>query len=900
MRFWYKFFLFATLTLSGVLLFAQEFTETHYLQGYAHQQDTSYFLFYSPHYTDAAPKRVVLTGSFRSWSQDMAGSDWQLESSSNSLWIIAIYNPNFTVIPPRAEFKFRINEGQWMAPPAEAPNEQGSNLLFMHEFTVPHLWAELRNPNAIWVRLQGVQRPLHTAKWKLTDATGTEIPIRTILPNTETESLVIPSTPLDIRRVYYLEIPHLQLKNWCSFDGWFKEMYSDKDLGANINDAGTATSFRIFSPRAEQVRLYLYAGKDDEKALEIVEMKRDDQGVWEAFFDRNLKGSWYDFTVHGASEPGNHFYESNPVHISDPYARVSDDSWGKCRVWPRTQPASPLKHGIPPMQDVIAYEVHVQDFTDLLPVEDSLKGRIPAMVVPGLKNSQGHPVGFDYLLDLGINVVHLMPIQEFLHYKEKDWRPAFEKDPFMIEQGIAQENYQWGYRTSHCFAVETRFRQPGTEPGAEREQFRDLVQAFHDQDIAVIIDIVPNHTAENMDKKPYFFHFSVLDKVYYYRTKDLELIGEYGNEVKTENRPMVQRWLIDQCKHWIEEFGIDGFRIDLAGQVDRQTLEKLKQELGPEIIIYGEPWIGSYDPDFENNPSWDWYKHNSPITFFQDDTRNAFKGPTATPHEKERDQGYAGGNFREFEKVKQGLSNNFPDDKTPTSGINYLDIHDNWALADRFATHNWDGRFGVDEDRYKIAALLLYTSLGPIVTHGGTEMMRSKGHAALEETIKVMANGTRVYLHGKRDTYNMRKANQFVWENLGKTPEDKDCYCDYAGMYAFWRGLNRFRLSERGKVFRQAEAVPDDYYHWVDTENPYQLGYIVDNSVFVLINTGSHSHDWSHVHLPAGTWKLIGNNTTFDHESGVKDEHPTLHTLEGGKSYDFTLEGKNFKVWLRQ
>ena len=724
--------------------------------------------------------------------------------------------------------------------------------------------------------------------------------LASVLPNTETELLITPAEALDIRKVYYLEIPQQNLRSWCSFDGWFREIYSDKELGANISPDETETIFRIFSPRADLVKLYLYEGKDDEQAYKQIDMVQDEDGVWEAKEQGNLKGVWYDFTVHGPLDPGNHFFETTPVHISDPYCRVSDDSWGKCRVWPATTPAAPLEEGRPPMQDVIAYEVHVQDFTDLLPVSDELKGTLSAFHKSGLKNKKGHPVGFDYLIDLGINVVHLMPVQEFLHYKEEDWKPVFENDPFMIEQGIAEENYQWGYRTSHCFAVESRFRQRGTEPGAEREQFRDLVQAFHDKEIAVIIDIVPNHTAENMDKgHPYFFHFSVLDKIYYYRTKELKLIGEYGNEVKTENRPMVQRWLIDQCKHWIEEFGIDGFRIDLAGQIDRQTLEKLRDELGEDIIIYGEPWIGSFDPDFENNPSWDWYKHNSPITFFQDDARNAFKGPTGTPQTKGDDQGYAGGNYQEFEKVKLALANKFPDDKTPVSGINYLDIHDNWALADRFALHNWDGRFGVDEDRYKIAALLLYTSLGPIVTHGGTEMIRSKGHAILQETVKEMANGIKVFMHGKRDTYNMRKANQFVWENLGKTPKDKDCNCDYKGMYEFWRGLNRFRLSIYGEVFRQRDSVPDGYYRWVDTENPYQLGYIVNNTVFVLINTGSHTHGWENVHLPEGRWRLIGNNEAFDHIKGVKEKNKDLQQLDGGQSHSFELEGKQFKVWVR-
>ncbi|MEZ4827812.1 MAG: alpha-amylase family glycosyl hydrolase [Bacteroidia bacterium] len=877
---------------------AQVFPDSAVAKGYIQKGDTTIFVFSPKHYNVEWPQQATVTGSFRNWSQDMDDPHWVLGIGADSLWILRVYNPNFDLVPPRAEFKFRINAGQWLQPPAGTPNEKGSNLVFMQHMTLPALKAELRRSGNIWASVKGTSRPLDPAYFRLTDAHGHTIPIATILPNEADNMLIVPATPIDIRRVYYLEIPAQKLKAWCSYEGWFRETYSTKPLGANIADDKSQTVFRLFAPRAENVKLYLYHNPADTEAYRIKDMSVDENGVWESTFEENLAGIYYDFTVHGANDPGNHFYETNPVHISDPYSRVNVESWGKSRVWPKTIPATPLRNGRPPMQDVISYEVHVQDFTDLLPVPENEKGTLPAFTKPGLKNSKGEPVGFDYLDNLGINVVHLMPVQEFLHYPDDDWRASFENDPFMIEQGINLENYQWGYRTSHAFAVENRFRRKGDDYGAEREQFRDLVQAFHNKDMAVIIDLVPNHSAENMDKINYYFHWNAIDKIYHYRTRDLDHIGEYGNEIKFENRPMVQRWLIDQCKHFIEEFGIDGFRIDLAGQVDRQTLIKLREALGPDIIIYGEPWIGSFDPEFEENPSWDWYKHNSPITFFQDETRNALHGPPSTPTDKGKDRGYAGANFHEKENAKKALANRFADDKTPLSGIGYLDIHDNWAMADRYAIRDWDGRYGVDEERLKIAALMLYTSLGPIVTHGGTEMMRSKGVAELKETLKVTKSGTKVYLHGKRDTYNMRKANQFVWENAGKTKKDKGSFCDYDGMYKFWSGLNHFRLSEYGKVFRVAEAVPDGYYRWVETVNPYQLGYIVADKVFVLINTGSEFHDWDNVVLPSGKWRLIGNIKGVDHKNGVKDEK-NMMTLEGGKPLHFRLYGPEFKMWVR-
>jgi pullulanase/glycogen debranching enzyme len=671
-------------------------------------------------------------------------------------------------------------------------------------------------------------------------------------------------------------------------------MYSTKEMGANISDDGSTTVFRIFSPRADKVVLYLYKNSNDKKAYKEIEMEPDQDMVWEVIETGNLKGVFYDFTVHGPEDPGNHFYETLPKHISDPYARVNMDAWGKSMVWERTTPATPLKNGIPKLEDVIAYEVHVQDFTDLLPVDDDIKGTFPAMIKKGLKNSRGEKIGFDHLTDLGINTVHLMPIQEYMHHPDDIWKESFKDDPYMIDQGIAEENYQWGYRTSHAFAIENKYRKKGSPHGEERNQLRDLVQAFHDEDIAVIVDIVPNHTAEDMDGT-WNFHMNVLDKIYHYRTKDLEHIGEYGNEVKTENRPMVQKWLIDQCLSLINEFGIDGFRIDLAGQIDQQTLIKLKEAIGQDKILYGEAWIASNDPDYESNPDWDWYKSDSPITFFQDDTRNAFKGSVFDLHSQEKDRGWPGGHYVARPDVMRGLSAGFPDDKTTASGINYLDIHDNWALADQFALRDWDGRYGVDEGIMKIAATLLYTSMGPIVNHGGTEFMRSKGHAPLMEVVKTMTNGVTMYWHGKRDTYNCRKANQFIWEHIGKERSD-DNPNDYKGMHAFWRGLNHFRNSSYGEVFRMGGATPDHHYEWFTPEDNRLLGYIAGNKVMVFLNAAPQSLSFEDIKVPDGKWKIIGNNDFIDHNK----PYDRLKGGFKGGNLNVTLPPKSVMIWVNE
>ncbi len=888
------------IAISSVVSVGQDFSANERLQGFAVGSDHATFVFDEAVYGIAPPTRVVVTGAFRAWSDDMGASEWQLRrnASGSGLWTLRIDGNRLDNLGPGVPFKYRINAGDWLAPPSEAMNEAGGNLIFDG---AGRLFAELRGPRAIWLRLSGVDAPrsLDIEDYRLVNGAGVEIPIEAVIPNTATESLLVPAVDLDIRRVYYVESVDSGLRALCRRDPWFRTLYSSKPLGAEIASDGSETTFRLFAPRAQQVRLYLYldAFATHSEAARVVEMTPDLNGVWEATEKGDHHGVYYDFRLSGPTDPGNAFFESTGSHVSDPYARVNVEAFGKSRVWRKVRPAPPLADGRPAMEDVIAYEVHVQDFTDGLNVPDNISGTLPAMVKPGVKNSRRAPVGFDYLVDLGVNVVHLMPVQEYLHYPNEEWRRAFMDDAYMKEQGINEENYQWGYRTTHAFAIETRYRSRDSDFGAQRQEFRDLVAAFHEKGIAVIIDIVPNHTGENMDGRNYNLNLNGIDKSYYFRTNDdLEHIGPFGNEIKTEDRPMVQRWIIDQCLHFVREFGIDGFRIDLAGQIDEQTLLRLKKELPEDIILYGEPWIAPSDPQVAANPDWAWYKSDAPITFFQDDARNAFKGPVSNPVDKRTDRGFAGGDSSVRDRVMLGLTNGFPEEMQPNRGINYLDIHDNWALADQFAVTDWDGRNGVHEVNFKIAATLLFTSLGPVVIHGGTEMMRSKGHAPLEEIVKRTESGP-ISIHGKRDTYNLRTANTFVWDNVGANSTDAGVANNYQSMIDYWKGLIALRKSSYGAVFRRGTEAPDGYYDWLPTTNEHLLGYIVDETVLVLINTDESPATFSVGELPAGMWTQVADSEIVNHVAGVPNVSPV--NSSGGK-HSFDVAGPGLEMWIRK
>lgn len=902
---------------------AKSQNEQDWLAGYFSHNDTVDFLFSESIYS-ISPSGIVVTGAFRGWSQDLKDVKYHLHNIGPKRWKVSIPNPKFAVIQPGSPFKFRTLEGKWLSPPKESPNMDGGNLAFMKGYEPLSVVAGLTKNATVEVNIKGLTIEHNFSPqlngFLLQDASGNTIKLKKLESNssyllnqitkspTSVVSLninLVPESSIDIRRVYYLTIPSLNQKILCNWDPWFKQLKSNKELGANINQ--NTTTFRVFAPRATMVKLYLFSNQNQKEPSQVFNMAVDSQGVWEFGLNQNLEGTWYDYTVHGFTDPGNFFYETHPVHVSDPYARVSDDSFGKCRVTKKTIPATPLKNGPPPLEKVIAYEVHVQDFTSLLPVANELKGTIPAMTIPGLKNSSGNPIGFDYLTQLGINTVHLMPIQEMLHWPKDEWENAFKNDSFMIEQGVEKENYDWGYRTSHSFAIESRYRKKNTEPGQEREQFKNLVQNFHQKNIAVIVDLVFNHTAENMDGRSYLFHFNAFDKQYYYRTKNLQHIGDYGNETKSEERYFVQKWIIDQCKHLIEEFGVDGFRIDLAGQTDKQTLMQLKKELPPNIIIYGEPWIDSNDPNYNKNPDWHWYKEDAPICYFNDDTRNTYKGPVFELNNKATDRGWAGGNSSLRDDVKLALTCSFPTQKNINSAINYLDIHDNFALADQFATSNFDGRYGVDELNYKIAATLLFSTPGPLVLHGGSEMMRSKGMAPLIETEKEIPSG-KLQFHGKRDTYNMRNANLFVWENVGKSLTKKQTNpvgspyqnADYLNMVNYWKNLIEFRkryLLPLPQFQFNSNNIEMSYLPnitFIEPQNKSMLGYIIDNKVFIMLNTGSKMTELE-INLPKGKWKLIGNSNEIALDPKFAEYHQSI--LGGIRKY--IVEPYSISIWVR-
>ena len=892
------------LALLAVSVAAQ--TPTERAQGYRQLDGETVFVF-DPALYGVQPRRVAVTGAFRGWSDDMEDAAWAL-AEAGDVWTLAV--PADDGPQPGTPFKYRVDDGRWLDPPADAPNQAGGNLVFRFGETPARLVAEVRGDRAVWVHVEGAERPFSADAYRVVRWDGQAIGVRTLIPH-EADSGLLGTEAFDVRQVHTVEVDTEAgtLRTVARFDGLWRDLVPDADeLGAWVEPAVEGgvphTRFALFAPRAESVIVHLYDARTGPETARLP-LSLGEDGVWRGRAASDLHGTWYDVTVTGPDGPGSAYTNQTGETVSDPYALVSDDSWGRARIWEDRFPTPrPVVGGRPAMEDVVAYEVHVQDFTDELPLADGV-GPLEGFITPGLINSRGEPIGLDYLSGLGINTVHLMPVQEFLHYPDAEWQAAFADDPFMQEQGVATENYQWGYRTTHAFAVESRFRSAGDEPGRERERFAALVDTLHQRGMAVLIDVVFNHTGENMEGREQLLTFNGIDKWYYYRLDDEgNHIGAFGNEVKSENRPMTQRWLLDQLRHFVDVFGVDGFRIDLAGQTDEQTLRWLQAELGDDVLIYGEPWIGSNDPDYEANPSWDWYKADSPITFFQDDARNALKGPTADPTPAPASRGYAGGDVSARDAALRAVANDYPEEPTPNAGINYLDIHDNWALADRFATCEtgdcaWDGRQGVREAEMRIGAALLLTSLGPVVIHGGTEIARSKGLAPLPDEIGGQLVLTDmemapIYIKGRGDTYNLRAANAFVWETVGQSAP-----VDAASMHDWWRGLIALRLSDTGRVFRVGEAIPEGWVRVHDHPDPGVLMYTVGERVHVRVNTSDHAISYGPLDLPGDGWSIAA----VAGEDGVDvspTDLPARRTRGMGHSQTGTMGPRSVWIMVRE
>eukprot|EP00831_Metopus_contortus_P003252 TRINITY_DN1120_c0_g1_i1.p1 TRINITY_DN1120_c0_g1~~TRINITY_DN1120_c0_g1_i1.p1 ORF type:complete len:576 (-),score=83.60 TRINITY_DN1120_c0_g1_i1:44-1771(-) len=487
------------------------------------------------------------------------------------------------------------------------------------------------------------------------------------------------------------------------------------------------TKFILWAPNANNVRLALFTNdekKYNDPPKEIIGMNRGEQGTWNIEIKGDLNGIFYNYLVTNSG---------NEREVTDPYAKAVGVNGNRAMVinLRETDPSYfnvDVKPELSSVAGTILYELHIRDFStnEMSGIDDFKKGKYIAFTqentcIPG-KFSK---TGIAYLKDIGITHVHLMPVFD---YETID------------EANLEKPQYNWGYDPKNYFVPEGSYSTNPFSGSVRIREFKEMVSALHKAGLRVVMDMVYNHTWRTYDS-----NLNLAVPGYYYRQ---DYNGNFsngsgcGNELASE-RFMVRKLIIDSVVYWAKEYHIDGFRFDLMGLHDIETLKKIRYELDlidPSIIMYGEGWTGGATPlngevqaTKQNIVKFD----KMQIAAFSDDTRDGIKGHVFNVNER----GFVNGRSGLEDTIKfcivgatgqKGINydrviySHWSWANEPYQCINYISAHDNYTLWDKFAVANQDSTLKQRISMNKLAAAIILTSQGMPFFQAGEEFLRTK------------------------------------------------------------------------------------------------------------------------------------------------------------------------------
>ncbi|EHI69426.1 type I pullulanase [Streptococcus ictaluri] len=500
-------------------------------------------------------------------------------------------------------------------------------------------------------------------------------------------------------------------RRW-GFQGWLGYSYQQNQ-----------TTFRLWAPTAEKVELILYASTDQTSSVsQVIAMTRgsnynpDDhtqntQGVWQIALEGDYNYQAYRYRV---------YYRKRTFRDSrDPYA-IATTANGKRSIVIDPSHLKPegfsVKQGeeavwrLDNPNQALIYEMHVRDFSksETSGVSRENRGKFKGLIETGTRNPYGDMTCFDYVKSLGITHVQLQPI--FDHHQ------TFQED--------GSYAYNWGYDPENYNVPAATYSSNPHEPATRILELKEVIQAYHDAGLNVVMDVVYNHTFSSRDSA---FQRTVPD--YYYRmTPDgrFQNGSGCGNETASE-KEMYRKHMIDSILYWVNEYNIDGFRFDLMGLHDIETMNLIRQALNkidPRILVYGEGW----DMGVGLAPEQKAKKVNANqmpgIGFFNDDQRNAVKGAEVYGA---FEQGFASGAATEDIVAKAILaSDELVDYISPSQVVNYVEAHDNYNLNDLFWALNPEDSDEQHRKRVQLASAMNIMMQGLCFMHIGQEFLRTK------------------------------------------------------------------------------------------------------------------------------------------------------------------------------
>lgn len=523
---------------------------------------------------------------------------------------------------------------------------------------------------------------------------------------------IITEQKIDLKQTYKVKIENLADTNTEigkvirseEFDNLF--YYGGNDLGNTYTPQHT--KFRLWAPTASEAKLVTYKKWSDKIGAEI-NMQQGEKGTWTSELKGNQKGLFYTYKV----KIGDKWTEA-----VDPYVRAASVNGDKGAVvnLEETNPKKWKANKKPKFknpEDAIIYELHVRDLSIQPESGIKQKGKYLGVTEKGTKGPEGVKTGLDHIKDLGVTHVQFLPIFDYASVNEET---------------LNEPQYNWGYDPKNFNVPEGSYSTNPYEPTVRITELKQMVQTLHDNNLRVVMDVVYNHMYNAAES-----NFHKLVPGYYYRYNEDGTFANgtgVGNDTASE-RKMMRKFMIDSVTYWAKEYNLDGFRFDLMGIHDYETMNEIRKavnQIDPSIILHGEGWDLNTPLAAELKANQKNAEKMKGIAHFNDNIRDGLKGSVF----EEKENGFINGKENMEDRIKKGITAGIDYDtnsstyQDPEQVLTYVEAHDNHTLWDKLELTNSGDNEEVRKQMHKLSSSILLTSQGIPFLHAGQEFMRTK------------------------------------------------------------------------------------------------------------------------------------------------------------------------------
>lgn len=602
--------------------------------------------------------------------------------------------------------------------------------------------------------------------------------------------------------------------------------YTGDDLGACWQP--DHTDFRVWAPMAQAVFVLMYRsdrpGTDD--FICSLPMKADVNGTWAASREGDCSGIYYTYrvTIDGVqSETCDSYGRSTGVNGKRSMVvnlqATNPPGWENDR--------SPTFSGS--YTDYVIYELHLRDISVGASSGILAKGKYLGLAQTGSRTKSGLPTGLDYIRQLGVTHVHLLPVFDFGSVDEADPK---------------HHPYNWGYDPVNFNVPDGSYASDPSNGYVRIREFKQLVQALHRSGLGVIMDVVYNHVYHTFE-----FSMNRLTPMYFSRQDEAGNLsnGSFcGNDTASE-RSMVRKFIVDSVSYWADEYHIDGFRFDLAGLLDvtviQQTIQTVRQK-HPHVMFYGEGWCMDTQVTKKDVPlavqANAWMLPS--FAFYNDTIRDTLCGSVFDS----RALGFATGAWTPRDDLQSCFLGRPGWAVQPTQVVNYISCHDNFTLHDRIAEALPQADEPEIAARCRLAGAFNLLSVGIPFFQAGEEMLRAK----TDSTGRRVSNSYR----------SSDRVNAIRWNSL-KEPQVFGTQQYYKGLIALRKAHVLLRIGSAEKAARSIRMMQD-------IVEP-AIAFLLENEEEALIVAFNPTLSQTFFPLPGGNWSVY-----------VKDTHAGISPIE--------------------